>query len=512
MVATRTETKVGASIDNFSLHVFRQTDMITIPVTISLTVKVDAERFVGRLDVGVNFAFLLANDECQQEILKIFLLARRKMLLPLLLSLSLFQTGAVKPTQFFDCQAQDFKQSSANPDFNKDSNKCSSWRSNALLKKAVTSTLQKNLPAYDTTTNAFTSKTMFDEWFAPSANSIAVPTNILMGWFPQLSMWQHSDMSFFPTAGQGHDGGIGTDSQNYFTIRCSSEFVYKGGEKIIWKGNDDFWLYVDGKILIDAGGIHHQDKSETTALLDTLGLTKGCRVTVRLFFAERCLASQSNFRIQTDMEPVRPGEAVGRNCGLDGGGGSVGDGGSGAITAANMTSDEEIEAKNKKNLETMGIILGAVFGFFVLWFLILFIVWLCRREHIKEQRLMHKMGGSSSKEVEMGQTGKSSGGNSSGGGSHSRNETYVGWTRMVDPNTGRTYYQNRMTGESRWADDLAPDNNLTSVVNPSHARSMTKEEKDLKFWGWEEHIDKATGVPFYHNSQTGETSWEQPTK
>ena len=30
--------------------------------------------------------------------------------------------------------------------------------------------------------------------------------------------------------------------------------------------------------------------------------------------------------------------------------------------------------------------------------------------------------------------------------------------------------------------------------------------------GWVEHVDKSTGVPFYHNAQTGETSWENPLR
>ena len=54
-----------------------------------------------------------------------------------------------------------------------------------------------------------------------------------------------------------------------------------------------------------------------------------------------------------------------------------------------------------------------------------------------------------------------------------------------------------MTGESRWADDLATDN--ASTINPAQT-------------GWVEHVDKSTGVPFYHNAQTGETSWENPLR
>ena len=28
--------------------------------------------------------------------------------------------------------------------------------------------------------------------------------------------------------------------------------------------------------------------------------------------------------------------------------------------------------------------------------------------------------------------------------------------------------------------------------------------------GWEEHVDDASGAPYWHNPTTGETTWEQP--
>ena len=439
--------------------------------------------------------------------------------------------ASIKPAQFLQCEVQDFKPSSTNPNFNAQTNGCDTYTSNPVLKQALGTKLDYNdLPIYDTAADVLsTTKAMFDEWFTSSGNSVSVTATVPLSKVD--TNWQYNSLAFFPTSGQGNDNGIGVGSKNYFSMQCYSEFVYTGGESIVWRGNDDFWLYVNGHLLIDAGGIHEASKSDVTVQLDSMNtatttvLTKGCRVTVQIFFAERCLQSGSNFRIQTEMEPVRFGEKVGRDCSaLVPETGAVGDQGGGiVVTARNSTAaelDAAIQKKNKEDLEKIGIVLGSVFGFFALWFLILFVVWLCRREHIAEQRLMHKMGGAAvagrSKEVEMGKKSNRSGGGGGGGGGghggHARNETYVGWSRMTDPNTGRTYYQNQMTGESRWADDLAPDNNLTNTVNPAHARSMTQEEKDLKFWGWEEHVDSATGVPFFHNAQTGETSWERPTK
>ena len=436
------------------------------------------------------------------------------MLLILLLAvLGAQSVRSIKPTQLFDCTVQDFPLNTPNKDFD-GSAQCSTFSTNPVVKKAVMDTLNsQNMIQYNVATDAFDSAASFAEWFHASPNSITLPTSVPLSKVGTL--WQYDSMAFYPTSGQGYDKGGTVDSKNYFGSRCSSKFVYKGGETFVWRGNDDMWVFVNGKLMIDAGGIHNAKKTEEaeyTVNMDDFSLTKGCRVDIRLFFADRCSRTGSNFRIQTSMEPVRPSETVGNDC-SESSEGELGDGAS-VVRPEGSTvneSDAAIIKKNEENLLQIGIILGSIFGFFFLWFFILFLVWLCRRDHIKEQRLMHRMGGKSnpknsssqSKSVEM--SSKKSRG-------HKREDTYAGWSKMVDPNTGRTYYQNQMTGESRWADELAPDNGLTSVINPQHARTMTQEQKDLNFWGWEEHTDSATGVPFFHNSQTGETSWEKPTK
>ena len=64
------------------------------------------------------------------------------------------------------------------------------------------------------------------------------------------------------------------------------------------------WVFIDGKLAMDLGGLHSQVNGAIN--LDTLGLTVGQEYTLDVFHAERC-ESGSNFRIDTSIACFRPG-------------------------------------------------------------------------------------------------------------------------------------------------------------------------------------------------------------
>ena len=107
---------------------------------------------------------------------------------------------------------------------------------------------------------------------------------------------------FFPidNVGFGNEGNI----HNYhFTTEIHTEFVYSGGESFTFRGDDDLWLFINGKLGIDLGGLH-QALSATVDLdaeAGRLGLTPGERYRMDIFHAERH-RGESNFRIETNIE------------------------------------------------------------------------------------------------------------------------------------------------------------------------------------------------------------------
>jgi len=105
---------------------------------------------------------------------------------------------------------------------------------------------------------------------------------------------------FFPINGQLY--GDYQDGKNFhFTFELDTEFRYDAGTEQVFRfiGDDDVWVYIDGKRVIDLGGVH--SKIDQVVELDRLNWLKdGETYSLKFFFAERH-TTQSNFRIETNL-------------------------------------------------------------------------------------------------------------------------------------------------------------------------------------------------------------------
>ncbi|MEM9102306.1 MAG: PKD domain-containing protein [Pseudomonadota bacterium] len=159
-----------------------------------------------------------------------------------------------------------------------------------------------------TTHNAF----YFNQWYnACPGQNIEIPMTLTLSRAPGSTIWEYRNESFFPIDGLGWgNSGLTTPDRNYhFTLEMHLTFDYKGGEVFTFRGDDDLFLYINGKLAVNIGGVHPviERTIDIDELAHDLGLEPGNTYSFDLFFAERH-TYQSNFMMQTnmDLECVEP--------------------------------------------------------------------------------------------------------------------------------------------------------------------------------------------------------------
>ncbi|KAM9956446.1 hypothetical protein ACTFIR_003162 [Dictyostelium discoideum] len=159
-----------------------------------------------------------------------------------------------------------------------------------------------------------------DSESAKSGKNLPIQKDVELKWNGEA--YEYSNSNYFPINGQGFNDvsyavprgyvpisgeswtSMTTSSSlkgnNYnFCLKLNSKFTYNGNEVFKFTGDDDVWVYINNKLVVDIGGIH----SQVSASVDVtkLGLTVGTIYNFDFFYCER-KTSESNIKIQTTIE------------------------------------------------------------------------------------------------------------------------------------------------------------------------------------------------------------------
>ncbi|MES1173903.1 MAG: fibro-slime domain-containing protein [Myxococcales bacterium] len=169
-------------------------------------------------------------------------------------------------------------------------------------------------PDWQPTQPVIQSADTFNQWYntTASVNQELHKQLTLTEGTPGTGIFGFASSAFFPLAPtegfgitpKGNDQGM-----NFlFTTEIHVVFTYRPLQKFTFRGDDDLWIFINGKLALDLGSMHNAEEGtiDFDAQAAALGISPGTSYPMDVFHAERHTRA-SNFKITTNIACFTPG-------------------------------------------------------------------------------------------------------------------------------------------------------------------------------------------------------------